>query len=273
MVHLPTEFCTIDGVPDSIRSDPFKMRNVIQNTKKNPDEKLSEIHTFSKKLLAQQAFKEWGIEVNSNPLQMETRVLALPEVIDGDRPVQVEGSTLRNLPIQKATDLKTGQWVIAYNKKRHFDNANSLYYTMADASKKLHIQIGEPLWLELNHEQDYDVFLDDMEKIMSKTQVTIVVILLENEHLYNQYKNMCYRMNLVSQVVNAKTCRRMNLSVATNIIKQINSKIGGELYLMEFPKEVSAKTMLIGIDVCHSGPNSIVGFCASINGNMSKYYS
>ena len=41
--HLPTEFCTIDGVPDSIRSDPFKMRNVLQTCRKNPDEKLREI--------------------------------------------------------------------------------------------------------------------------------------------------------------------------------------------------------------------------------------
>jgi len=31
--------------------------------------------------------------------------------------------------------------------------------------------------------------------------------------------------------------------------------------------------MLIGIDVCHSGPNSIVGFSASINREMSQYYS
>lgn len=31
--------------------------------------------------------------------------------------------------------------------------------------------------------------------------------------------------------------------------------------------------MLIGIDVCHSGPQSIVGFCATINREMSQYYS
>jgi hypothetical protein len=31
--------------------------------------------------------------------------------------------------------------------------------------------------------------------------------------------------------------------------------------------------MLIGIDVCHSGPMSIVGFCASINEAMSQYWS
>lgn len=34
--HLPTEFCTIDGVPESIRSDPAKMRNVLSNCRKNP---------------------------------------------------------------------------------------------------------------------------------------------------------------------------------------------------------------------------------------------
>jgi hypothetical protein len=27
--HLPTEFCTMDGVPDAIRNDPFKMRNSL----------------------------------------------------------------------------------------------------------------------------------------------------------------------------------------------------------------------------------------------------
>ena len=31
--------------------------------------------------------------------------------------------------------------------------------------------------------------------------------------------------------------------------------------------------MLIGIDVCHSGPSSIVGLACSINKEMSQYYS
>ena len=33
------------------------------------------------------------------------------------------------------------------------------------------------------------------------------------------------------------------------------------------------KTMLIGIDVCHSGRQSVVGFAASTNKAMSQYYS
>lgn len=63
---------------------------------------------------------------------------------------------------------------------------------------------------------------------------------------------------------------KFNLAKATNILRQINSKAGGDLYNLKFPEELNSKrTMLIGIDVCHAGPQSIVGFSASINKEMS----
>ena len=43
---------------------------------------------------------------------------------------------------------------------------------------------------------------------------------------------------------------------------------------LKFPQVMeNMQTMLIGIDVCHSGPNSIVGLACSINKEMSQYYS
>ena len=38
-----------------------------------------------------------------------------------------------------------------------------------------------------------------------------------------------------------------------NIIRQINAKLGGDLWRMQFSKEIPQSTMLIGIDVCHKG--------------------
>lgn len=61
--YLPTEFCSIDGVPDSIRADSFKMANVLKSCRKNPDEKYSTIHKFSSDLFEQQVLKEWGVSV------------------------------------------------------------------------------------------------------------------------------------------------------------------------------------------------------------------
>ena len=50
--------------------------------------------------------------------------------------------------------------------------------------------------------------------------------------------------------------------------------MGADLFHLKFPEKMkNSKTMLIGIDVCHSGGNSIVGFAASITKEMSQYYS
>ena len=59
------------------------------------------------------------------------------------------------------------------------------------------------------------------------------------------------------------------MSVMSNVLKQITVKTGGELYYLNYPKDISRRTMLIGIDVCHSGAKSTVGFCASYNPEMT----
>jgi hypothetical protein len=41
--HLPPEFCSIDGVPQVIREDPTKMRNVLASCRKNPEQKFQAI--------------------------------------------------------------------------------------------------------------------------------------------------------------------------------------------------------------------------------------
>jgi len=49
------------------------------------------------------------------------------------------------------------------------------------------------------------------------------------------------------------------MSVASNIMKQINSKIGGESVRVKLPEFMTtSKVMIVGIDVCHQGKNSIV---------------
>jgi hypothetical protein len=42
---------------------------------------------------------------------------------------------------------------------------------------------------------------------------------------------------------------------------------------MSFDKEISKNTMLVGIDVCHKGKQSVIGFCATYDTNLCKYYT
>ena len=103
---------------------------------------------------------------------------------------------------------------------------------------------------------------------------TACLVVLGREHNYKMYKEVFGEFRIPSQVVTCRNGNSFNLSKATNILKQINSKTGGNLFTMKFPEIMKTKrTMLIGIDVCHSGPNSVVGFAASTNSEMSQYYS
>lgn len=102
----------------------------------------------------------------------------------------------------------------------------------------------------------------------------LLVMVLGNEHTYKNLKQLFWQYQIPTQVVTVRNALKFNLSKASNVLKQVNSKMGGDLYNIKFPEKMaSMKTMLIGIDVCHSGGNSIVGFTASINKEMSQYYS
>jgi hypothetical protein len=52
---------------------------------------------------------------------------------------------------------------------------------------------------------------------------------------YTRIKQMVSRHNVLSQVILKFTARKMNLSVASNIMKQINTKVGGTSIKMRMP--------------------------------------
>lgn len=102
----------------------------------------------------------------------------------------------------------------------------------------------------------------------------MLLMVLGNERLYDKHKQLYKQYQIPSQVVTAWNGNKFNLSKASNVLKQINSKMGADLFHLKFPEKMKqSKTMLIGIDVCHSGGNSIVGVAASINKEMSQYFS
>lgn len=188
---------------------------------------------------------------------------------------QCDQQILRNLPIQNPSQaLQQNKWTIVYERK-HYDQANGVFETLRSASVKIGIQVEQPNWIELSHGQDYSTLDNELKRLIeSKMRPTIVFVMLSNEKNYKAIKAVCYSNQLVSQCVKYNNFGRgMQLSVASNILRQMNSKIGGDLYNLKFAQQISPLTMLFGIDVCHSGPNSIVGFCASINKDMSQYWS
>ena len=84
--------------------------------------------------------------------------------------------------------------------------------------------------------------------------LVIIPDTLRQEQFYTAVKNKINHDNpIISQFVTAKTINRDNDRIYLNIVRQINAKLGGDLWRMNFGTEISNKTMLVGIDVCHKG--------------------
>jgi len=97
---------------------------------------------------------------------------------------------------------------------------------------------------------------------------------IKQEHLYTALKNKINTDSpVISQFVSSKTIQKYNDRIYINIMRQINAKLGGDLWRLNFGQEISSKTMLVGIDVCHKGKQSIIGFCATYDEHMCKYYT
>ena len=79
-LKIPSEYCMIDGVPETIKGNPMKMRKLLETTRKNPQTKMRDIGGMVKKLFNAGAenLSEWGIEIKAEPLSVNSRKLAVP---------------------------------------------------------------------------------------------------------------------------------------------------------------------------------------------------
>lgn len=179
------------------------------------------------------------------------------------------------MPIQHPINLDEDSWCMIYNERNERE-AQKVYDTMSMACKQLGIRVKEPNWIWLQNENDMEELehwlLDYMvgEKGTHFKHPTICVALLGYERNYPAFKLLFDKYRMPSQVITLRNARSFNASKASNIIRQMNSKVRGDLYKMKFPEAIaSSNTMLIGIDVCHAGQKSVVGFAASTNSSMS----
>ncbi|XP_027456562.1 piwi-like protein 2 isoform X3 [Zalophus californianus] len=116
----------------------------------------------------------------------------------------------------------------------------------------------------------------DLSILTGKIQMVVCIIMGTRDDLYGAIKKLCcVQAPVPSQVINVRTIGQPTRlrSVAQKILLQINCKLGGELWGVDIPLK---QLMVIGMDVYHDpsrGMRSVVGFVASINLTLTKWYS
>jgi len=234
--------------------------------------------------------QNWGLQVEEVPIQLDSFCLGAPQIqlVNSDRIIQCDEQALKRLPIQKAVDLLQEEWIMIYQhpeqpngrRRSNFAIADTIHTTFKQACAQLKIRVEEPHWIELENEQDYaevkakllNYMMDGPQSVFRHPKIAVVV--LGQESNYRMFKELFHEFKIPSQVVTTRNGSKFNMSKASNILRQINSKIEGDLFHLKFPQALDSKRpMLIGIDVCHAGPSSVVGFAASTNQQLSQYYS
>lgn len=78
----------------------------------------------------------------------------------------------------------------------------------------------------------------------------------------------------VTQVTLTSTLAKKGFaSILTKILLQIASKVGNVPWAPRVPSSVPQRTMLVGIDSCKVGSHKVVGYCCTINKEMTKFHS
>lgn len=85
-------------------------------------------------------------------------------------------------------------------------------------------------------------------------------------------KSLLDKKGIPSQFVLSNTIKRAKITVYSNILKQINAKLRGDLYKIDVPKNAD-KTMIVGCDIVAAGRDAVIGLTASYSKHMSQHYS
>ena len=127
-VSLPSEFCLVDGVPDSIRNNSMAMRNLLNKVKQTPQQKLDAVCGMVNKLFKMTKWGEWDISIESKPQTLDSRKLAAPELIHkegDDKALFANERLLKQMPVFSSSVLNDYDLIIVHDKfsKNEAENA------------------------------------------------------------------------------------------------------------------------------------------------------
>jgi hypothetical protein len=116
-IYVPSEFCIMDGVPESIKRNGRDMRVLLGKTRQDPDQKLSSINKMIAKLFKSQKCKQWGITIDTTPLQVQSRMLQAPELIHKEgkeKKIFASERVLKQMPVFSCSNMSEKQIILVY---------------------------------------------------------------------------------------------------------------------------------------------------------------
>ncbi|XP_072341649.1 piwi-like protein 2 [Scyliorhinus torazame] len=283
-ILLVPELSFMTGIPNQMKKDFRAMRDLSVQVNLSPEQHHKALRKLLNKLkkntIVQEELAHWGLIIDDDIYKTEGRILP-PEKINvrcKSFPSGIDVNWSREVVREKVISAAPLHcWALFYTKQSA-TQAKDLVSFMSKVAEPIGMTFQQPAYIELKDDRTQTYIRTLQSHLESNGLVKIVVCIVtgNRDDLYHAIKKLCCVQSPVSsQVINVRTVSqtiRMR-SICQKILLQINCKLGGELWGVDIPLK---QLMVIGMDVYHDpvrGKQSVVGFVASINTSMTKWFS
>ena len=287
-LYFVPELCHLGGLDDSAIKNGKFMKELAMYTKLIPAERVKKTNQFldllessekktgkDGKLLssAKDKTEYYGFDIQPVKENFTACYMEQPMLLAGkNKPIKMNEKVFQILnPIQMK------DWLFLY-EKHNYNDADNFWNNLQKASKGYGIKISEPEWVEMgDRSNNYEDWTETVNDYMKKYKYQFVLFFLDrNDFIYkNLKKHSLSEKGYISQVVKVFSVRKNTLSVCSKILIQLNNKLGGETYRVDFKKTINKlNIMAVGVDSSHvPGMRTGVGMCATINNIFTEMYN
>ncbi|RXN37466.1 piwi 2 [Labeo rohita] len=283
-ILLLPELSFMTGIPEKMRKDFKAMKDLTMHINVGAEQHTQSLkqllHNINSNNEAVSELARWGLSISQEILVTQGRTLPSETIclhsasfvtspsVDWSREV-VRDPSISTVPLNC--------WAVFY-PRRATDQAEELVSTFTRVAGPMGIRIERPIRVELRDDRTETFVKSIHSQLTSEPRVQLVVCIMtgNRDDLYSAIKKLCCIQSPVpSQAINVRTISQPQKlrSVAQKILLQINCKLGGELWTVNVPLKY---LMVIGVDVHHDvskKSRSVMGFVASLNSMLTKWYS
>ena len=289
-LYFAPELCHLNGLDESyLKKTNFK-KNLEMYTNLNPDERVKRTNEFlnllnssekknvyygKKNILpsAKDKIEFYGFDIQPVKENFTAYYMEQPKLIAGNnKSIKIEDKIFKVL-----TPIEMKYWVFLY-EKHNYKDADNFWYYLEKISKYIGIKIYEPEWVEMkDRSNNYKDWTKVVNEYMSFYKYQFVLFFLDkNDFLYNDLKkHSLSEEGLVSQVVKADSIRKNIVKVCYKILIQINNKLGGFTYTVDFKKILDKiNIMAMGVDSSQiREKGTVIAMTATINSKFSQMFN
>lgn len=262
LILLVPELCRATGITDQMRNNFQLMRDMAEHTRLSPRENVQRLNTFNSRLQENHAalrnFNQNRMKLDRQLVQFPGRKLKQEVVIFGNEKVfdlrDANADWTRELQINSMYLTKPlKNWYYMFPRQCE-ESAREFYKTFKQVADSFRMPVAEPAWIAI--EDNNRSYAEELERIMRKDPLFIMVVVSSNaadRYAAIKRTTLCPESNrpVSVQVIAQKTMKPKKgsiLSIATKVVVQVNSKLGGIPWAIDLKLK---GLMIVGFDVSH----------------------